>query len=165
MSSRSAWTTQRGGCFNLNSDNDNRSSSNNKPERHLSLTYRIETTVQRWTMAYRAEYGNKHPQNRSTTMLLRLLPHFHRFCRQRGQGLRHKLCHLSGSRPLPCHMFLFVAGGSLGSFPQGKRAGTNPFSKLPSFWPFPLSSLVPLLKLWQRSSKAIGQIAWRLVGA
>ncbi|EPQ14983.1 SPARC-related modular calcium-binding protein 1 [Myotis brandtii] len=25
-------------------------------------------------------------------------------------------------------------GGSLGSFPQGKRAGTNPFSKLPSFW-------------------------------
>lgn len=31
-------------------------------------------------------------------------------------------------------MFLFVAGGSLGSFSKGKRVGTNPFSKLPSFW-------------------------------
>lgn len=28
-------------------------------------------------------------------------------------------------------MFLFVAGRSLGSFPQGKQAGTKPFSKSP----------------------------------
>lgn len=50
-----------------------------------------------------------------------------------GREGTEKLCQLSGSRPLERHMFLFVAGGSLGSSPQGKRAGTNPFSKSPSF--------------------------------
>lgn len=50
------------------------------------------------------------------------------------EGMEKKLCQFPGSRPLERLMFLFVAGGSLGSFPQGKRAGTNPFSKLPSFW-------------------------------
>lgn len=50
-----------------------------------------------------------------------------------GSQVQRKLHQFSGARPLEYHMFLFVAGGSLGSFPQDKQAGPNPFSKLLSF--------------------------------